>query len=145
MADYNFDDSNINWQQLEGFDHLSYFIFDVDRENKIVDALFKFAANEQIALHRHVALNHMLVIQGEHRLFEPSGDIKEIRPTGRYTASPASDEPHREGGGEQDVIILFSIRGTDGTMYEILDDEHNIIGTLGLADFEAMYAGQSAA
>jgi hypothetical protein len=145
MADYHFDDSNINWQQLEGFDHLSYFIFDVDRENKIVDALFRFSANEKIALHRHVALNHMLVIQGEHRLYEPDGDIKEVRPTGRYTVSPASKEPHREGGGEQDVVILFSIRGTDGTMYEILDDEQNIIGTLGLADFEAMHAGHSAA
>ena len=145
MADYNFDDSNINWQQLEGFDHLRYFIFAVDRENKIVDALFKFSANEKIALHRHVALNHMLVIQGEHRLYEPGGDIKEVRPAGRYTVSPASDEPHREGGGEQDVVILFSIRGTDGTLYEILDDEQNIIGTLGLADFEAMLAAQSAA
>ena len=102
MADYNFDDSNINWQQLAGFDHLRYFIFAVDRENKIVDALFKFSANEKIALHRHVALNHMLVIQGEHRLYEPGGDIKEVRPTGRYTVSPASDEPHREGGGEQE-------------------------------------------
>jgi hypothetical protein len=55
--------------------------------------------------------------------------------------SPASDEPHSEGGGaEQDVIILFSIRGTDGVMYEILDDNHNIVATLGMDDFENMLA-----
>lgn len=142
MTSYNFDDQNIKWCQLEGFDQLSYFIFDVDREKQIVDVLFKFAANEQIALHRHVALNHMLVIQGEHRLYEPSGSLKETRPTGRYTVSPASDEPHREGGGEQDVVILFSIRGTDGTMYEILDDNQNVIATLGMGDFEALHAAQ---
>ena len=145
MADHDFDYRNINWHQLEGFDHLSYFIFDVDRGKQIVDLLLKFAANEKIALHRHVALNHMLVIQGEHRLYEPNGPIKEIRPTGCYTVSPASDEPHREGGGDQDVIVFFSIRGTDGTMYEVLDDDQKVIGTLGMDDFEAMHAGQEAA
>jgi hypothetical protein len=145
MAEYRFDDSNIDWQQLEGFDHLSFFIFDVDRERQIVDVLFKFAANERVALHRHVALNHMLVIQGEHRLYEPDGSLKEVRPTGRYTVSPASPDPHCEGGGDQDVVIFFSIRGTDGNMYEILDDEQNIVATLGFDDFEGLYAQQQAA
>lgn len=144
MTDYNFDDSNIHWNQMEGFDHLSLVVLDVDRDNQIVDALFKFAANEKIALHRHVALNHMLVIQGEHILYEPDGTVKEMRPAGRYTVSPGSDEPHREGGGaEQDVIIFFSIRGTNGVMYEILDDEQNIMGTLGMEDFEALLAAQA--
>ncbi len=69
MTHYNFDESNINWNQIEGFDHLSLFILDIDRDNLIVDVLLKFEANEKIALHRHVALNHMLVIQGEHILF----------------------------------------------------------------------------
>jgi hypothetical protein len=143
MANHSFDDSNIQWSQLEGFEHLSYSILNVDRDNMIVDALFRFAAGEQIVLHRHVALNHLLVIQGEHILYEPDGSIKEKRPTGRYTVSAANEDPHREGGGnEQDVIILFSIRGTDGVMYEILDDEHNIVGTLGMDDFEGLYAAQ---
>jgi hypothetical protein len=88
MTDYNFDDSNIKWGQLEGFDHLHYCVLNVDRDNMIVDALFKFAANQKIALHRHVALNHLLVIQGEHILYEPNGKVKETRPTGRYTVSP---------------------------------------------------------
>jgi hypothetical protein len=144
MTHYNFDESKIQWNQLEGFDHLSYVVLDVDRDKQIVDALFKFTANEQIALHRHVALNHMLVIQGEHVLYEPDGAIKETRPTGRYTVSPGSDDPHREGGGaQQDVIIFFSIRGTDGVMYEILDDDQNIIATLGMADFEEQLAAQA--
>jgi hypothetical protein len=50
-----------------------------------------------------------------------------------------------EGGGNEDVIILFSIRGTDGKMYEFLDDERNVIGTFGMDDFEALYAAQQAA
>jgi len=141
----NFDQSNVDWLQLEGFDHLSYRVMSVDREAQIVDLLLKFAANEQIVLHRHVALNHMLVVKGEHRLYEPDGSLKEVRPVGRYTISPPSPEPHREGGGNEDVVILFSIRGTDGTMYEILDDDENVIATLGMDEFEAMFAAQEAA
>lgn len=144
MNNYNFDDSQVNWQQLEGFDHLNYFVLNVDRDNLVVDALFKFDADQKIALHRHVALNHLLVLQGEHILYEPNGDIKERRPTGRYTVSPANEDPHREGGGPgQDVVILFSIRGTAGVMYEVLDDDGNIIATLGMDDFEALLAAQA--
>ena len=145
MSNYKFNDSQIQWRTLEGIDHLEYSILDLDKENLVIDVLFRFAANEKIVLHRHTALNHMLVIQGEHRLYTPEGDLKEVRPTGRYTVSPASDEPHREGGGDEDVVILFSIRGTDGKMYEILDDDQNLVGTLGMSDFEALYAEQLSA
>ena len=146
MEKLSFDESNIKWNQLEGFDHASYCVLNVDRGNQVVDVLFKFSANQQIVLHRHVALNHLLVLQGEHILYEPNGEVKERRPTGRYTVSPASDEPHREGGGaDQDVIILFSIRGTDGPMYEILDDDQNIVATLGMDDFEGLLAAQGTA
>lgn len=145
MTSTDFDKNAIHWRKIDGIDHLSYFIYDVDRERGSVDVLLKFAANEKILLHRHVALNHMLVLQGEHRLYEPDGSIKEIRPTGRYTVSPPSKDPHREGGGDEDVVILFSIRGTDGTMYEFLDDDLNVIGTFGMDDFEALQSGQQAA
>ena len=145
MSSPDFDYKTIHWDTIDGIDHLSYFLYNVDRAGCSVDVLLKFAANEKILLHRHVALNHMLVLQGEHRLYEPDGSIKEIRPTGRYTVSPPSKDPHREGGGDEDVVILFSIRGTDGTMYEFLDDDLNVIGTFGMDDFEALQSGQQAA
>ena len=140
---HSFDDANIDWQQLPDTDHLWFSILDVDEDSKIVDVLFKFAANQQILLHRHTAPNHMFVIQGEHRLYEPDGTLKEVRPTGRYTASPASEEPHREGGGDDDVIILFSIRSDGGVCYELLDDDHNVASTLGFEDFKNIYAMQA--
>ena len=105
--------------------------------------LFKFAANEKIALHRHVAANNTFVIQGEHRLYYPNGDLKEVRPTGSYTVSPPSEDPHQEGGGDEDVVIHFSIRCDGGTCYEILDDDHNVASTLGFDDFEDLYAAQT--
>ena len=96
--------------------------------------LFKLEANKQIFLHRHKALNTTFVIQGEHRLYEANGEIKEIRAVGSYTVSPASEDSHREGGGDEGAIVLFSIRENDGILYEILDDDANHIGTLSMKD-----------
>jgi len=106
--------------------------------------LFKFSAREQIVLHRHKALNHTFVIQGEHRLYWADGTLKEARPVGSYTVSPASDDPHREGGGDVDAIVFFSIRGSAGVLYEILDDNLDIVTTLGMQDFVALYQNQTA-
>ena len=139
MATHTFDDSNISWEKLGDFEHLLYSILDVDQENKVADVLFKFAANEKIILHRHLAHNNTLVIQGEHRLYRADGRLKEVRGVGTMTSSPPDDEPHREGGGDQDVIIAFSIRGNDGVLYELLDDNQEIIGTITMQDLADLH------
>lgn len=144
MIAFNFDDRNISWQTLGDLPHLHFSILDVDEKNQIADVLFKFAANQQIVLHRHLAHNNTFVIQGEHRLYHPNGTIKETRAVGSLTSSPPSDDPHREGGGDQDVIIMFSIRGSDGVLYELLDDDQNVTGTISMQDLVGLFkAGQS--
>jgi hypothetical protein len=82
MAAYNFDDHNIKWNKLGELEHLLYSILNIDEKNHIIDVLFKFDANEKIVLHRHMVHNNTFVVQGEHRLYEPNGEIKEIRPVG---------------------------------------------------------------
>ena len=134
MTPYDFNDSNIQWQTFGDFDNFVYSILNIDEKNLIFDVLFKLEANKQIFLHRHKALNTTFVIQGEHRLYEPSGEIKEVRAVGSYTVSPASEEPHREGGGDEGAIVLFSIRENDDILYEILDDEANLVGTVSMQD-----------
>ncbi len=133
MTVHTFDDSNIKWNRLGDFEHLHYSILAIDEKNRIADVLFKFAANEKIVLHRHKAHNNTFVVQGEHRLYKPDGTLKEVRPVGSMTSSPPDTEPHQEGGGDQDVIIAFSIRG-DGVLYELLDDDQNLIGTISFQD-----------
>ena len=137
MPIHAFDDRNIKWNRLGDYLHLHYSILDVDEKNGIADVLFKFAANEKIVLHRHLAHNNTFVVQGEHRLYKPDGTLKEIRPVGSMTSSPPSDEPHREGGGDQDVIIAFSIRG-DGVLYQLLDEDLNQIGSISMQDLIAI-------
>jgi len=64
---------------------------------------------------------------------------------GCYTASPASDEPHRAGGDDKDAVVLFSIRNNCGTCYELLDDHGEIVSALGFDDFKNIYAAPSIA
>ncbi len=142
MTNHIFDDTNIKWQTLGDFEHLHYATLDIDEHNKIIDVIFKFAAHQQILLHRHKVLNKTFVIQGEHRLYKADGRLKEVRAVGSYTSSQPSNDPHREGGGDMDVIVLFSIRGSDGVLYEILDDDLNIIATLDMQDFINLYKEQ---
>jgi hypothetical protein len=144
MAHSIFGNADIQWQALDGIDHLLYSILNIDRQNRIIDVIFKLAARREIVLHRHKALNHTLVIQGEHRLYEADGRLKEIRPVGSFTSTPPSEEPHREGGGDEDAIVFFSIRGSDGVLYEILDGDLNVISSLAMQDFIDLYRAQLA-
>ena len=93
---HTFDDRNMRWYKLGDFEHFVFAMLDVDTEKLIVDFILKFPAHEQIFLHRHLALTNTLVVQGEHRLYEPDGSLQEIRPVGSYTSSPPGG-PHREG------------------------------------------------
>lgn len=142
MTAHTFDDKEINWQRLEAFDNFQYFILNIDKNNQTLDLLFKFEPNNPIVLHRHCALNHTFVIEGEHCIYKVDGTLKEVRPTGSYTVSPPDVEPHRESGKDTSTIVFFSIRNADNKIYEILDDDENIIATFGLAEFEGLQALQ---
>ena len=141
---YSFDESKINWQPLPGIDHVGLSILDVDDRAKIVDILFKFSANEKIVLHRHVSAFNTFVVQGEHRIYNPDGELTEIRPVGTYKAGLPDIKPHREGGGEEDVIILFSLRPyNNGSIYEILDENHEVESTMTFDDLKEMHESDS--
>ncbi len=137
-----FDDRNIRWHTLEGFENLWYNICEVDEKNRIVDILFKFAANKKIALHRHKCSYRTVVLQGELRVYRANGELKEIRPVGSYVATSGDGEPHTEGGGDQDVIAFFSNREVGSLVYEILDENLNIIAALGMQEFKALLEAQ---
>lgn len=146
MHTYQFDDRAIQWNRFGEFEPaFHYSILHVDEKSRIVDALFKLPANEQIVLHVHHALNHTFVVQGEHRLYETDGSLREIRRPGSYTVSPASEKPHREGGGEQEAVVFFSIRpGTAELIYELLDDAGNPVGTITFQTLVDLYQAQLA-
>lgn len=110
MTSHQFDDRNIQWRTLGDFEHLVASVFFVDGERNIVDFIIKFDPNEKVLLHRHLAVTTTFVVDGEHRIYEPDGRLREIRPGGRYTFSTASDAQN-EGGGPKGGIVYFTVRG----------------------------------
>jgi 2,4'-dihydroxyacetophenone dioxygenase len=138
-----FDDQNIQWRTLAGFENFAYFIYDVDEKNRTVDFILKLAANKKIALHNHCADYTTLVIQGELRLYRANGELKEVRPVGSFVSTAAGGESHTEGGGDQEAIVYYSNRNVGGLVYEFLDREANIVATLGLAEFKGLLAEQT--
>lgn len=131
---YAFDDRNIRWSKLGDLEHFVFAVLDVDPSQRVVDFIIKFEPNQQIILHRHLALTNTLVIQGEHRLYEPNGALKEVRAVGSYTSSQPG-EPHREGAGAEEAVVFYSVRGKDGILFELMNDDLNVVGTLGMEDF----------
>ena len=138
-----FDDQHINWRKLGDFEHFTYTIFNVDTTNEIADFSLKFDANERIFLHRHRALTNTFVVTGEHIIYEPDGALKESRPVGSFTASPASPEPHQEGGGTQGAVVVYNTRGSDnGVVFDVLAEQLQTVGTLTVADLDALFDAQ---
>jgi hypothetical protein len=131
---YIFDERNIRWSKLGDLEHFVFAVLDIDIPRKVVDFIIKFDPDRQIVLHRHLALTNTMVIQGEHRLYEPDGSLKEVRAVGSYTSSEPGD-PHREGAGHQHAVVLYSVRGNDGVLFELLNDDLKVIGTLSMEDF----------
>jgi hypothetical protein len=131
---YIFDERNIRWSKLGDLEHFVFAVLDIDIPRKVVDFIIKFDPDRQIVLHRHLALTNTMVIQGEHRLYEPDGSLKEVRAVGSYTSSEPGD-PHREGAGDQHAVVLYSVRGNDGVLFELLNDDLKVIGTLSMEDF----------
>lgn len=146
MPHPHFDPDTIDWQPFGDFPHFSFAIQHLDRASRIADILFRFKAGEQIVLHRHLALNHTFVVAGEHCIHDADGTLRERRPTGSYTVSPPSPTPHREGGGAEDAIVLFSMRPQPGELlYQILDDQENTVAEVTFEMLEAIEDARRAA
>ena len=140
-----FDDSNIRWQPLAGMSGFVLRIFDVDPSARTADFAIKFEPNTRVLVHRHLALTHTFVVAGDHIIYEPDGRLRESRPVGRYTISPVTGDIHSEGGGPNGCTLLYSVRSESDAMFDVLDDAHNIVSALGVAEFQALMNGQDAA
>lgn len=144
VSSHGFDDRAITWRTLDWLDHIAYYVYNVDETNRIVDVIFKFAANQRVMLHQHKSSYFTLVLQGELRFYRADGSLKETRPTGSYVEGFPGGEPHREGGGDEDAIVFFSNRNVDDALYEFMDANGAITHVLGIADFKVQFDDQVA-
>ena len=140
-SSYRFNDRNIQWSELAGFKHMMVSIFFVDETRNRVDLLIKFDPDEKVLLHRHLADTNTFVVEGDHVIYEPDGQVREVRPVGQYTFGTGRDA-HDEGGGPNGCILYYSVRGETDTLFDMLDKDLNVMGTLRTGDFKAIFDAQ---
>ncbi|NNL84751.1 MAG: regulator, partial [Myxococcales bacterium] len=99
-------DHEIRWQPFAGIENLELSLCDIDEERKVVDLIVRFAPNKTVTLHNHLAQTNMFIIQGELRMYEPDGSVREVRPAGRYYRGRTNDA-HSEGGGPQGAVVFY--------------------------------------
>ena len=132
------DVSDIKFQPFPGVEGLEVCVFDVDRERQIVNAAFRFPANQTVALHRHVSQTNMLILSGELILYEDDGAVRERRKAGQYFAG-TQDDVHTEGGGPDGAVVFYSVRGHgDPRVIELLNTDHKVMGALTFEDVAAI-------
>ena len=64
----------------------------------------------------------------------------------RYKSGVANAEPHTEGGGDEDVVILFSLRPYDAEIpiYEILDENRDVAATMNFNALKELHESKAA-
>ena len=137
----HFDDSNVAWQALNGFEGMVLSLCSVEPESNCVDFLVKFAPDSKVLFHRHLAATHSFVIEGAHVIYEEDGSRRETRPVGTYSITPASDDVHSEGGGPDGCVLLYSARGTDAELFEMFDGDFKSAGKMTVGDFVGLSGG----
>lgn len=138
-------DHEIAWLPFAGIENLELRLCDIDEERQVVDLIVRFAPNKTVTMHNHLAQTNMFIIQGELRMYEPDGSIREVRPAGRYYRGRTNDA-HSEGGGPDGAVVLYSMR-CDGArdVLEIMDDAARVQATLTMDDVRAAWQAQQQA
>ena len=138
-------DHEINWLPFAGIENLELSLLDIDEERSVVDLIVRFAPNKTVTMHNHLAQTNMLIIQGELRIYEPDGSVREARTPGRYYRGRTGDA-HSEGGGPDGAVVFYSMRADDDpNVLDVMDDDGNVQATLTMDDVRAAWAAQTAA
>lgn len=143
---YRFDDRTITWKPFAGFEGLYYHLLSVDHQAQVVDMLMKFDPHAECVPHRHVGPTKTLVLDGEHRLFDPVADHGPATTTRVASGfgSNRGDETHIEGGGANGATILLMMSAVEGVVYEILNADGTIQRTITMDDFQRGIERQAA-
>ena len=133
---FRFDTTNVEWKSFvtEG---CYYRLLDVNVPARTADMLVKFEPNARCLNHRHVARTMSFVLEGELHVIEKTPDgktRKTVKPAGAFSAD-ATNEVHIEGGGEQGVVVYFSMRGDSDHIYDFVNDDMSLRRVITIQDF----------
>ena len=129
---------DVPWKPFAHYEGFVYKILDVDVERRTVDMVLQFEPNCVSFYHRHCGPVKPLVLEGEHHLVEVQADgsrLTKIPRQGEFTVSTGS-HAHIEGGGPDGGTIFFSFHAEQDHIYDILDDELNVLHEVTVQDFK---------
>ncbi|MFT5171977.1 MAG: hypothetical protein ACI8W7_000141 [Gammaproteobacteria bacterium] len=140
-SNYRVLEGDRDWKPFNHLDGFDYKILDVDVTRRTVDMLFRFEPDGVCFYHRHRSAVLAFVLEGEHHIEEiddQGARVKKVRRAGELAYS-IDGHPHIEGGGAQGGVIYFSFRGTDDHIYDILDEDLNLVREVSIHDFRKAY------
>lgn len=136
LRNFRFDTKDVDWKDFITTG-CYYKLLDVNVATRTADMLVKFEAGARCMYHRHVAPATSLVLEGELHIIDQTSTgetLRVIKPAGTYT-SGVEDDVHVEGGGEDGVIVYFSMRGASDHIYDLLDSKLNLKRAITIHDF----------
>ena len=139
LADVAVTGRDIPYKPFSFYEGFVYKLLDVDMAHRTVEMILKFEPDSVCFYHRHLGPVASLVLEGEHHIKEVHADGKEatsIRRAGEFTMSDHR-HAHIEGGGPAGGVIFFSFRCEQDHIYDILDEDLNVVHQVTVQDFKA--------
>ena len=136
--DYPKTGEDIPWKPFSKYTGFVYKLLDVDVARRTVEMILKFEPDSVCFYHRHLGPVASLVLEGEHHIDEvqPDGSrVKKVRKAGEFAMSDGS-HAHIEGGGPDGGVIFFSFRCDQDHIYDILDNDLNVVHEVTVQDFK---------
>ncbi len=136
LRNFRFDTKEVDWKDFIT-PGCYYKLLDVNVTARTADMIVKFEPGARCMYHRHVAPATSLVLEGELYIVdqtEAGEKLRIVKPAGTFT-SGVEDDMHVEGGGENGVIVYFSMRGASDRIYDLLDSELNLKRAITIHDF----------
>lgn len=114
-----------------------YRILDVNPEGRSAQMLMRFAPHAKCVFHRHTAVVSTLVLEGELRVWEQTGEgeVLKRKPAGSFSVG-GRNEIHIEGGGDEGAVIFYHMQTESDVIYEILNPDLKLRRSITVADFE---------
>ncbi|CAN0449050.1 unnamed protein product, partial [Phaeothamnion confervicola] len=101
------------------------------------DFLSKWEPNAYCHYHRHIGPMSVLVLEGEQHITETTATetVHKVRKPGFFGRSAGGDV-HMERGGPEGAVVLFMCQAeADGSLFDVLDKQGNILVTATIQSF----------
>ena len=135
INNFRFDTRDVDWKKFIT-NGCCYKLLAVDEAKQTADMIVKFEAGARCIYHRHVAPATSLVLEGDLHVIAKTDDgetLRSVKPAGMFTTG-VEDDVHVEAGGENGVIVYFSLRGSSNHVYDLLDTDLNLKRAITLQD-----------